>query len=146
MQPGPMQAGPMPPAMSDAMMPGEPCFAGNLAIPRWQFFADFLYIRPGNTNVAYGVAADTTTLGQQAQPGVASIGFDPGFRVGFARALDECNDVVATYTHWEGEGQNSISLSQPNSIHSCPCLSQIQPSWRLLMPGFSVGGQFGVLT
>ena len=43
-----------------------------------------------------------------AEPGVASIDFHPGFRVGFGTALDDCNSVVATFTHYEGEDHNSI--------------------------------------
>ena len=49
---------------------------------------------------------------QLAEPGVASIDFHPGFRVGFAKSLDECNAVVATFTHYEGEDRNSISTNQ----------------------------------
>ena len=68
-------------------------------------------------NVAYGVvfsgpldtAPTAATPIQVAQPGVASIDFHPGFSVGFAKSLDECNSVVASYSHYEGEDQDSIS-------------------------------------
>jgi hypothetical protein len=90
---------------------------GNQSIPCWESFGDFLYMRPRNANVAYGVVfsgpLDTppsaATPIQVASPGVASIDYHPGFRVGFAKSLDECNAVVATFTHYEGENLDSIS-------------------------------------
>ena len=76
--------------------------------------------------MAYGVAfngpANTppgaATPIQVAEPGVASIDFHPGFRVGFSKALDDCNAVVATFSHYEGEDQNSISTTNNFLIRS----------------------------
>ena len=93
----------------------------NQGIPQWEAFGDFLYMRPRSANVAYGVVFNGSVDGaaptaatpiQLAEPGTASIDFHPGFRVGFAKSLDECNAVVATFTHYEGEDQNSISTDQ----------------------------------
>ena len=71
-------------------------------------------MRPRDANVAYGVlfnSADATHSQIENPPysgiptlslapaATASIDFHPGFRAGFAKALDECNSVVATYTH-----------------------------------------------
>ena len=89
-------------------------------IPCWEFFGDFLYMRPRSANVAYGVVFNgpvntppaAATPIQVAQPGTASIDFHPGWRVGFAKSLDECNAVVATFSHYEGEDQDSISTNQ----------------------------------
>jgi hypothetical protein len=126
MQSGPLQPEPVPqPAAGGAMM-GDPCCVGNQGIPQWEFFGDFLYIRPRNANVAYGVVfngpPDTpptaATPIQVAPPGTASIDFHPAWRVGFARALDECNAVVVTYEHYEGENQDSISTDAPYQIRS----------------------------
>ncbi len=139
-QQGPMQAGPMMPGgpmmqpgpmpqPAEAVAAGDPCCACNQTIPNWEFFGDFLYIRPRDANVAYGVIFDATKqpdtppsgilgsvpLVEIGQPGVASIDFHPGFRVGGAKAFDECNAVVATYTHYEGEDQNSLSTDQLNA-------------------------------
>ena len=77
-----------------------------------------MYLRPRNANVAYGVefngppntAPGAATPIQVAEPGTASIDFHPGWRVGFAKSLDECNAVVATFSHYEGENQDSISV------------------------------------
>jgi len=125
MQPGAMQPGTMQPVPMQPGPTGEadtnygPCCASQ-CIPSWEAFGDFLYIRPRNANVAYGVIfngpADTpptaATPIQVAQPGTASIDYHPGWRVGFSKALDECNAVVATYSHYEGEDQSSMSTDQ----------------------------------
>ena len=125
MQQGPMMPGPMPQSAGEAMATGDPCAGGNQpscacnqGIPEWEFFGDFLYIRPRNANVAYGVAAAPAapTPIQIAQPGIASIDFHPGFRAGFAKTLDDCNAVVATYSHYEGENQDSISSPADNIL------------------------------
>ncbi len=120
MQPGAMQPGPMQPGPAgEAEAAYGPCCA-NQCIPSWEAFGDFLYIRPRNANVAYGVvfggpydtAPTLATPIQVAQPGTASIDYHPGWRVGFSKALDECNAVVATFSHYEGEDQDSISTDQ----------------------------------
>ncbi len=129
-QPGAMQPGPALQPMADAAGMGEQCCMGNQNIPSWEAFGDFLYLRPRNANVAYGVLFSTTTQPENpptsgkptielAQPGVASIDYHPGFRAGFAKALDDCNAVVATFTHYEGEDQSSItSPGLPDEIRS----------------------------
>ena len=147
MQPGPMQAGPMqgpmlgsgPQAAEATCGAGCACGAGGAGVgggaadgagsqhdPQWESFGDFLYIRPRNANVAYGTIFNgpfdtpptVATPIQVAQPGVASIDFHPGWRVGFAGALDECNSVVATFTHFEGENRDTISTNPPDLIRS----------------------------
>ncbi len=125
MQPGPMQPGPVyqpGEAMCDPSCAGNSCCAGNQCASQWEGFGDFLYMRPRSANVAYGVVYNdisqpgvrpgSATPIQLAEPGVASIDFHPGFRAGIAKSLDECNAVVATFTHYEGEDQNSISTGQ----------------------------------
>ncbi len=138
-QPGAMPPGAMPPGMMPGGLPPAavqpepmqtapegvagtgncPCCADQ-CIPSWEFFGDFLYIRPRSANVAYGVvfsgpydtAPTVATPIQIAQPGTASIDYHPGWRVGFSKSLDECNAVVATFSHYEGEDQDSISTDQ----------------------------------
>ena len=105
---------------------GDPCCRGTKAFHHGNSFGDFLYIRPRNANVAYGVVfngpPDTppaaATPIQFAPPGIASIDFHPAWRVGFAKALDECNAVVATFSHFEGEDQSSISTTIQYPIRS----------------------------
>jgi hypothetical protein len=120
MQTGPMQGGPESQSMADGMASAGPCCCDCQRIPEWQAFGDFLYLRPRNANVAYGVLFSTASQPENspvsgvptielANPGVASIDYHPGFRVGMARAFDDCNAVVATFTHYEGEDQSSIT-------------------------------------
>jgi len=121
-----MQPEPVPQPAAEAATMGDPCCVGNQGIPQCEFFGEFLYIRPRSANVAYGVVfngpPDTpptaATPIQVAPPGIASIDYHPGWRVGFARALDECNAVVVTYAHYEGENQDSISTDAPYEIRS----------------------------
>jgi hypothetical protein len=116
MQEGPMPAGPA----GDMATMGGVCCTGNQGIPSWEAYGDFMYIRPRNANVAYGVvfngppdtAPTVATPLQVAPPGIASIDYHPGFRTGFSKALDECNAVVATFTHYEGEDRDEISTNQ----------------------------------
>jgi hypothetical protein len=120
--------------MAEPVGIGE-CFQ---SISTWEAFGDFTYLRPRNANVTYGAVFNTTPnvlgapvtnsnqaetsptsgipMAQIAAPGTASIDYHPGFRMGFARALDECNAVVATFSHYEGEDQDSISATAPAFI------------------------------
>ena len=117
-----LQAGPAPQMAPEGTATYDACCSCDPRIPAWEFFGDFLYIRPRNANVAYGVLFNPATQPetppgaatpiQLAQPGTAGIDFHPGWRVGFAKAVDECNAVVATFAHYEGENQDSISTDQ----------------------------------
>ncbi len=79
---------------------------------------------------------------QLAEPGVASIDFHPGFRAGFAKSLDECNAVVATFTHYEGEDRNSISTNQflIRSMVSQPAtwVSNAESDWSTAASDYSM--------
>jgi len=116
-----MQPEPASQAAGDAVAMGDPCCCGNQGLPSWEFYGDFLYLRPRNANVAYGVVFNgptetpptAATPIQVAPPGIASIDFHPAWRAGFAKALDECNAVAATVTHFEGNDQSGISTSDP---------------------------------
>src|SRR5208282_6470480 len=55
MMQGPMPSGPGPQPMTDAVGPGDPCIVCGQGIPQFEAYGDFLYIRPRNANVAYGV-------------------------------------------------------------------------------------------
>ena len=140
MQGGPMQAAPSMEPMGDPVGIGA-CFQ---SISAWEAFGDFTYLRPRGANVTYGAVFNTTPsimvagvptaltssnqletsptsgipVAQVASPGTASIDYHPGFRLGFAKALDECNAVVATFSHYEGEDHDSISATAPALIRS----------------------------
>jgi hypothetical protein len=114
MMQGRIQAGPGPEPVADGGAGYSPCGGCNAGLPQWEAFGEFIYIRPGNANVAYGGAVSDQTPGavpavQVAPPGIASIDYHPGFRAGFSKSLDECNAVVVSETHYEGENGSSIS-------------------------------------
>ncbi len=91
--------------------------------PKWQFFGDFLYLRPGDSEVVYAVPADgpIDTSKVPIQVGVLGIvdpDYEPAFRVGFSRALNECARLGGTYTHFESSVPNQLSIAGPLVIRS----------------------------
>lgn len=91
----------------------------------WQFYGDALLLRPGNDKVAFGVpingaivppaGAAPVQIGPDA---VADPGFDVGFRVGLIRTLSECSSIGVSYSWFEGDDTNSLTVVQPNVIRS----------------------------
>ena len=132
---GPGAQGPYGPAMQAPCCPapaaaatdccGESCH-GTCGDYHWDGFADFLYMRPRNANVAYGVVFNGPTdvppaaaAPIQVSPvSAVDIDYQPAWRVGIARALDECSAVEMTYTHFQGGGDDSLSTSPPLLIRS----------------------------
>ena len=143
-QPGAMQAGPAPQSAANVVAMGDPCCVDNQPIPKWESFGDFLYMRPRNANVAYGVVYNNTLPDtppvQLSQPGVASIDYHPGLRVGIAKSLDECNAVVATFLHYEGENRDSISTTQDliRSMVSHPISPIVIGDWAQAASDYSM--------
>lgn len=79
------------------------CCPTPYCVDRWQVFGDLLYLQPRNVDVTIGVPVATPIVGA-GQPAlgpalVVDSEYRPGFRVGFARALDECASVGITYSH-----------------------------------------------
>ena len=84
---------------------GEQCLgcADPYCVERWQAFGELLYLQPRNVDVTIGIPVATPVIA----PGQPALGpalvvdseYHPGFRVGFARALDECATVGVTYSH-----------------------------------------------
>jgi hypothetical protein len=117
---------------------GEACGASGCCpdvcgVPCWQVYGDFLYLRPRNANLEYAVIMNgPISPGQVAvQEGrTASVDhqFEPGFRVGIARAFDECSMIEAAYTHYENRTSDSLTADQtpfvvrslvgPNSLNA----------------------------
>jgi hypothetical protein len=91
---------------------------------KWHLFGDFLYLRPRDAEVAYGVPID----GPVTQPddakfqigptAVADFDYEPSFRVGFAGALDDTMGIAATYTYFDAETGGSTSTLPPYLIYS----------------------------
>jgi len=91
---------------------------------KWRAFADYLHLRPVNAQVEFAAAIDGTILAPPAVPvQIAPIAltdpdYDPGYRVGFGFCLDQCTEIVATYTEFNSDTQNQITTAAPNIIRS----------------------------
>lgn len=86
----------------------DPCCFCN-----WQVYGDFLFIRPRSTEIPYAVPIDGA-IGAGAAPvqigrtGIVDPDYEPAFRVGFARALDDCASIGASYTYFRSDTADTI--------------------------------------
>ncbi|MFW6124752.1 MAG: Lpg1974 family pore-forming outer membrane protein [Pirellulales bacterium] len=92
--------------------------------PKWTFYGEHLYLRPGNEKVSFGVPIDSSgpeppetpiPIGREA---VADIDFESGFRVGFARVLSSCSSLGADYTHFESDTNSHTQVTAPTVLRS----------------------------
>ncbi len=100
------------------------CCTACCSAPTWQFFGDFLYMRPRDAEVVYGVPFNGPETSppdvpiQVGRTGIVDPGYEPAFRVGFARALNRYASLGATYTYFDGATSDQISTSSPYVIRS----------------------------
>lgn len=103
---------------------GNPC--ADPCRPRQRrVFAEFLYLRPRNAEIAFAVPIDgpivPPPVANPLQVGPVAIvdpDYQPGFRVGFGCGLDECSDLAVTYTHFESSTSAFTSIAAPDVIRS----------------------------
>lgn len=102
---------------------------GGCCAPPWVhrtgLFADILYLRARNAEVAYVVPINGAIV---PPPGVAPIqvgaigvtdpDYTPAFRVGGTWALDECASVVFTYTRFDSTTTDAQTIDAPNVLRS----------------------------
>ncbi|RMF99318.1 MAG: hypothetical protein D6741_08710 [Planctomycetota bacterium] len=89
----------------------------------WQAWGEYLYLRPRDTEVPWGVAIDgRITDGSvpiQVSPvATADIQYQSGFRVGFGRAIDNCASIGVSYTYFSSHEDDSIATASPYVIRS----------------------------
>jgi len=82
--------------------------------PEWEFFGEFLYLRARDVEVPYAVIANgPATAGavplQRSRIGLIDSDYQPGFRVGFSRSMDDRANIRAQYTFYESHTSDSIS-------------------------------------
>ncbi len=143
--PAPMQSGEsdgsgMAQASGPAYNGNGNCNSGNCGSD-WQFFGEYLYMRPRNAEVPYGVVfngpPDTPTAVpiQVGRPGVADIKYDGSWRAGVSHSIDECNAVVLTYSHFQGDDQDNIATDafQIRSMVSHPSTLTADPASAFLI-------------
>lgn len=86
----------------------------------WEFYGEFLYLRARDAEIAYAVPFDgpvvpNNTRIQVGPVGVLDMDFQPSFRVGFAKNLDDCTRVSAEYTMYES-GTSDPTLRGANPM------------------------------
>ena len=80
---------------------------------RHAVWAEYLYLRPRGADVIYATPVDGTLttsvpVGPQA---VAAFGYDSGFRIGGAWAIDRCSSFTANYTWYQASTSDNVSLT-----------------------------------
>lgn len=93
--------------------------------PRWRVYGDFLYLRPANEKVAFAVPINGAIEPPPGMPpvqigmeAVVDCDYDPGFRIGAGRILNDCSEVGMSCTFLESETFNGISTDVPYAIRS----------------------------
>lgn len=76
-------------------------------------FAEFLYLRPRDAEVAYGVEVNSVvappTPNVQVGPvGVSDFDYQPGWRGGFSYVFDSCSSITAQYTMFEASTDDRL--------------------------------------
>ena len=93
------------------------CQATECCVPCWRVYGEILYLRPGNEKVAYGVPINGAIVPpagvapvQVGLEAVADIDFQPGFRVGASRAIDDCATFGLMYSQLDGNASSSVDI------------------------------------
>jgi hypothetical protein len=118
----PMMGAPRRRALHPIATPQPPC---DMGCATRGLFAEFLYLRPGNDKVGYGVPIDGAIV---APGGVAPIqirseatvdpDFSGGFRVGGNFMLNPIASLELSYTQLEADDQDSTSVQSPFVLRS----------------------------
>ncbi|MCG8652446.1 MAG: Lpg1974 family pore-forming outer membrane protein [Pirellulales bacterium] len=82
----------------------------------------WLYLRPGNTDIIYTIEQNNTAppnLGFPTGPvGFNAIDTSSGVRAGFTLPASDCTSLVVTFSHWEGDDQDRIIANGGNILVS----------------------------
>ena len=101
----------------------DECYPG-YGCNRGYAFAEFLYLRARDAEVAWAVpidgATDTDPLVrppvQVGRVGVTDLDSQPGYRIGFGRILNEASAIGFTYTEWQGNTHDALNTAAPNVL------------------------------
>ncbi len=104
----------------------------------WQAYGEFLYIRARNNEITYGVPTVGSLVGvtnplQLGPAGVVDADYEPAFRAGVARRLDECSTLGVAYTHFESESISEMHVLDPQVLFPLVLHSSVlatDPVWR----------------
>ncbi len=104
------------PAECDCYCSNVCCDASNFI--RRQVYAEYLYLRPLNAGVEYAVPFNgpisfgTVPL-QEGRTAAVNPEFASGFRAGGALWFDDCTAIAATFSHYENNSYDAISVNPP---------------------------------
>jgi len=93
---------------------GGSCGCGCCCTPGWHISAEFLYLRPRDLGIEYAVPVQEAEFGsvQMGRTGVMDSTFKPGYRVSVGLMGEDCTSVTGTYTHFQSDSANSITMSE----------------------------------
>ena len=89
--------------------------------PGWAFYGEFLYWRARDVEVAWGVEINSiaqTPPIQVSPVAAADMDFQPGWRVGFSKIVNECTRINAEYTMWESGTADAIQRQDITNVIS----------------------------
>jgi hypothetical protein len=98
---------------------------------RFNIFGEFLYLRPRDAEVAYAVAIDGNITDpsdpafQVGRVQVVDPDYQPGFRFGGGFTLDECSQIVATYSQLDADASDNLVL--PGGLGNPVARSLVSP-------------------
>jgi len=84
---------------------------------RLSVFAEFLYLRPRDSEVAYAVESNSVIAPpapsvQVGRVGVVDLDYQPGWRGGFTYVLDPYSSITAQYTMFEAATEDALNLTR----------------------------------
>lgn len=91
---------------------------------RLAVWGEFLYLRPRNAEVAYGVPINGAIVPAPVNPiqvgriGMTDHDYNPGFRFGVGYVLDSMSSISAQYTWFESDARDAIATDAPYVIRS----------------------------
>lgn len=98
----------------------EPCYCPPWWAHRTGVMAQYLLLRPGDTDVVYTV--EQNNLPPNSFPtgpmGISQIEHSSGIRAGFSCCATECTSLIGSITYWEGDDNSVIDRQGTNILVS----------------------------
>ncbi|EMI18052.1 secreted protein [Rhodopirellula maiorica SM1] len=88
---------------------------------RTSLFGEFLWLRPGSTDLIYATEQtdpDPAVASPTGPLGIVGLDAEAGFRVGGSLGLSQCSSIQLSYARWDGSSQSSIAAQQNNVLAS----------------------------
>ena len=115
-----------------------PCCCDSPFRHRTGIWAEYIYLRARDLEVAYAVETDgppSPPENQGVQVGAAAViepNYLSAYRIGFTFALNDCASVVASFANFDSNEDSSISRTSTNDIRSLvshPLVNNVADDW-----------------